>query len=89
MDRGPCWATVHGVTESDTTEQLHFLSFFLWMFEFETPDVVSKCCEKLLHFFFIFLILWQVYITHSSPGCSDSKESVSNAGDPGSILGLG
>ena len=22
MDRGACWATVHGVTESDTTEQL-------------------------------------------------------------------
>ena len=22
MDRGTCWATVHGVTESDTTEGL-------------------------------------------------------------------
>ena len=22
MDRGACWATVHGVTESDMTEQL-------------------------------------------------------------------
>ena len=26
MDRGALWATVHGVTKSDTTERLHFTS---------------------------------------------------------------
>ena len=34
-----------GHKELDTTERLHFLSFFLWVFEFETPDAVSKCYE--------------------------------------------
>jgi len=29
MDGGTWWATVHGVAESDRTEWLHFLSFFL------------------------------------------------------------
>ena len=28
MDRGDLWVTVHGVTESDTTERLIFSHFF-------------------------------------------------------------
>ena len=43
MDGGAWYATDHGITELDTTEQLHFLSFFLsfnpWIF---LPNCSSK-----------------------------------------------
>ena len=29
MDRGACWATMHGFADSDTTKQLTFFFFFL------------------------------------------------------------
>ena len=63
-----------------------FLSMGVWIWD-------PWCCEQMLwiiaSFLFYFLKLWQIYITHSFPGGSDSKESASNMGDPGLIRGLG
>ena len=45
MDGGAWWATVYGVTESDTTEQLHLL--FLLMSQFNVTVYRDKCHSTL------------------------------------------
>ena len=46
------------------------------------PDVLNE--GKKIHFYLVSTIIIFVF-----PGGSDGKESACNAGDPGSILGLG
>ena len=41
MDRGAWWATVHGVTKSETTQRLHLLTFTLHESTTSTTALVS------------------------------------------------
>ena len=42
MHRGAWWATFHGVTESDTTERLHFTSLLHYTGEVLLPFAIDK-----------------------------------------------
>ena len=82
-----------GQKESDTTERLHSLTISSVS---PAPNIHSLpgsysltplFCQNIYYFFFICILYIKYYL--GFPGGSDSKESAHNAGDPGSIPGLG
>ena len=56
MDGGTWWATVHGVAESDVTEWLHFISFFLWTVPCQAPLSMGFFQARMLEWVAIFLL---------------------------------
>ena len=105
MDRGAWWATFHGTTESDTTEQLfskviHVILYGLnfGMSSLHLPYTKEQCKNMgILNFFSSTMSYaywninkcWKVKAIFNIPGGSDGKASVYSVRDPGSIRGSG